>query len=157
MSGSVLRIFIAREAGLPMEEVQEVEAIRGEGLRGDRYQVEAGTWSRVRAGEAVRHISLIEVEALEAASSELEQPFTPQDTRRNILTRGVSLNTLVGKEFMLGSVHVRGVELCDPCLRPSKLSGKPGFKEAFTGRGGLRVEILVGSIIRPGDQIQIVL
>lgn len=153
MSGTVLQIYTAAEAGAPMRAVAEAEAVRGQGLRGDRYVDGRGTWSRVLRPWVVRHISLIEVEALEAANSELERPFFPEDTRRNILTRGVSLNALVGREFMLGAVRVRGVELCDPCERPSKLSGKPGFRWAFTGRGGLRVEVLTSGAIRPGDVI----
>lgn len=157
MTGNVLRIFVADNAGEPMREVPEAEAVQGQGLAGDRYQRNEGTWSSVRVGQTKRHISLVEVEALEAVNGELEQPFLPEDTRRNILTRGISLNTLVGKEFLLGGVRVRGVELCDPCARPSKLSGKPGFKEAFTGRGGLRVEVLTNGLIRPGDVIQTVL
>lgn len=137
-----------------MQEVPEAEAVQGQGLVSDRYQRGEGTWSGVRVGQTKRHISLVEVESLEAANDVLEQPFLPEDTRRNILTCGVSLNRLVGREFMLGAVRVRGVELCTPCARPSTLSGKPGFKQAFNGRGGLRVEVLTGGIIRPGDQIQ---
>lgn len=153
MSGNVLLIQIARAAGVPMEELAEAIAIKGEGLAGDRYQQGAGTFSKVRVGQTKRHISLIAVEGLEAANGELERPFTFGDTRRNLLTRGVSLNTLVDREFMIGNVLVRGVELCTPCNRPSQLSGKTGFREAFQVHGGLRVEILTGGVIRPGDQI----
>jgi MOSC domain-containing protein YiiM len=63
------------------------------------------------------------------------------------------LNALVGRDFHIGTVLVRGIELCDPCARPSKLSRKAGFKEAFDGRGGLRVEILSEGAIHLGDPV----
>lgn len=146
-------IQVAPGPGAPMQALTEATAIQGEGLQGDRYQLGTGTFSKARAGLVKRHLTLIEVEALEAVNGELEQPFTFADTRRNVLTSGVSLNGLVGREFMLGEVLVRGHELCTPCIRPSQLSGKPGFREAFAGRGGLRVEILVGFSFRVGAVI----
>lgn len=155
MTGTLLGIFVADEAGAPMRQLQHTWTLKGQGLNEDRYSRQAGTWSRVRPGQVpkIRHVSLIQVEALEAANGELEQPFTCADTRRNLLTKGISLNELVGREFMVGEVRLRGVELCIPCSRPSQLCGKPGFAKAFQGRGGLRAEVLTIGQIMTDDQI----
>lgn len=153
MSGYVFRIFIAPAAGAPMHEVKEVRAIPGKGLDGDRYKDGRGSWSKTR--EAARDLSLISQEAIERANEGREVPFTPEDTRRNIVVSlGVdALNALLGRTFLIGDVVVYGAELCDPCQRPSKLSGKPGFKEAFDGVGGLRVRVVFEGRITVRDSI----
>ncbi len=147
----VVSLFICADKGLPMVEVQSVNAIVGKGLKGDRYALGKGAWSKAR--EAIRHVSLIEIEAINEANKNLEVRFMAIETRRNIIVSGVRLNELVGKVFRIGNVKVRGVELCDPCVRPSKLAGKEGFAEAFASRGGLRVEVLSAGTINQGDPI----
>jgi len=151
--GGVLQIFIVADAGEPMQEVCEVGAILGKGLEGDRYAdryaSDRGIFSKAR--EAIRHATLIEIEAIRVANSYLNEAILPEETRRNIVVNNFPLNGLVGKEFTVGQVRMRGVELCTPCNRPSKLADKPGFREAFSGRGGLRVEILSSGSIRVGD------
>lgn len=87
------------------------------------------------------------------ANNELGTSFSPAETRRNLLTEGVDLNALVGECFMVGAVKMRGVELCDPCARPSNLAGKDGFETAYRKRGGLRAEILTSGVISCGDQV----
>ena len=77
--------------------------------------------------------------------------FLASETRRNIVVAYFPLNRLVGKEFIIGEALMRGIELCDPCQRPSKLSGKDGFEEAFAGFGGLRAEVIIGGTIKVGD------
>ncbi len=150
MSGYVSHIFISPAAGEPIQELQEVKAIEQLGLQGDRYAGERGAWSKSKR-RVIRQVSLIEQEAVERANGTLEVPFLLQETRRNIVVSNFPLNGLVGKEFMVGNVWMRGVELCDPCQRPSKLAGKAGFEESFSGCGGLRAEILTTDIIRVGD------
>ncbi|MCE9628856.1 MAG: MOSC domain-containing protein [Candidatus Vogelbacteria bacterium] len=146
-------IYVASDKGQPMVSVQAVNAITGRGLEGDRYKDGRGAFSKHRVGETFRDVSLIAVEAIAEANKEVEIPFSPEDTRRNILTERVDLNTLVGQEFSVGDVRMLGVELCTPCNRPSALAKKPGFETAFQGRGGLRARILTDGVIIVGDVI----
>lgn len=149
--GKILSIYICPDKGQPMQERQHVNAIAGVGLEGDRYAAGKGAWSKARA--TIRHVSLIAIEAIAEANNEIEVPFSPSETRRNLLTEGVNPNVLVGGYFMVGCVKMRGVELCDPCARPSNLAGKPGFEKAYQKRGGLRAEILTSGMISVGDEI----
>ena len=150
MRGQVTHIFISPNEGEPMQELQTVKAIEQLGLEGDRYAGERGAWSKSKR-RVIRQVSLIEQEAIDRANAHLEIPFLPEETRRNIVVSNFSLNDLIGKEFMVGNVRMRGVELCDPCQRPSKLAGKLGFEESFSGFGGLRAEILTTGEIGVGD------
>lgn len=149
--------------GYPMVEIPAAELVKGRGLRSldgitDRYfadenGVGRGAYSKLRP--QVRQLSIISSKAIERANIGKEIPFTWADTRRNIRIEGIEpeeLNDLIYKLFALGGVEVRGVEHCDPCDRPDKLSGKKGFKSSFTNMqghsiGGLRVEILGSGII----------
>ena len=135
------------------------------GLEGDRYATEQGAWSRVRK-EIPRHISLIELETLTEILERHDVNIPFAVTRRNLLTTGVELNPLVGKRFRIGDVLVEGVELCDPCARPGKLSGNPvlqgkqrpelgGFKTLLETRGGLRVRIIETGVLNVGDAIEL--
>ena len=92
-------------------------------------------------------MTLIEQEAIEQTS------FQAKDTRRNIVVSNFPLNHLVGKQFVVGEVVMRGVELCHPCTRPDVLSGKVGFKEAFKNCGGLRGKVLNTGVIKVGDLV----
>ena len=150
----VTAIFITPDKGLPMQPQQKVHAIAGVGLEGDRYARGTGAYSKSKR-EVIRHVSLVSEEAIDAANAEQGTNFTASETRRNILTQGIDLNTLVGQEFFVGGVRMRGVELCDPCARPSALSHKPNFEPAFRQRGGLRAEILSNGDIAINAPIQI--
>lgn len=152
MGGKVVHIFISPNEGEPMEEVQEVRAIEQLGLEGDRYAGKRGAWSK-SGRKVIRHVSLIEQEVIDKVNKGLKVPFLPEDTRRNIVVSNFPLNDKIGKEFMIWGVRMRGVELCDPCKRPSKLSGKPGFQESFSGYGGLRAEVLKTGPIIVGSNV----
>ena len=154
VESKVVAIQIAPDKAYPMEQVDRVFALRGAGLDGDRYAENRGAWSKSKR-RIPRHVTLISREAINEANAEFGTDFTIMDTRRNIVTTGVDLNTLVGHEFYVARVRMRGVELADPCGRPSKLSGKEGFKEVFDGRGGLRVEVLSSGSIRKGSPVSI--
>jgi MOSC domain-containing protein YiiM len=143
------QILISPDKGQPMISQVNVRAISGQGLEGDRYAQGKGAWSKSREGETIRHVSLIESEAIEGSD------FLPEDTRRNLITEGIDLNSLVGQTFQIGEVKLKGVELCEPCQRPSKLSGKSGFAEVFQNRGGLRAEILTEGELNVGDSIEV--
>ena len=145
--GTVVSINITPQAEAPMHSVDEVRAIPGRGLEGDRYFDNKG-----RAQEVKRELTLIEAEAVEAFRRELDVDYGLSDSRRNIVTRGVPLNHLVGKEFWVGEVKARGVMLCEPCAHLQKLTVKqvlPGLVH----RAGLRAQILTEGTIRVGATV----
>lgn len=148
----VVSIHIAAAAGAPPAEVAAVRAIAGKGLEGDRYCNGAGTYSKPHSPG--RQATLIEIEALEALARDYGIELAPGRSRRNIVTRGAALNHLVGREFAIGAVRLRGVELCEPCARLQKLAA-PGVQRGLVHRGGLNAEILTDGVIRAGDSITI--
>jgi MOSC domain-containing protein YiiM len=133
-----------------MMSVPEVLALPGRGLEGDRYFVEEGTWSDHPAGD--NQLTLIEKEAIEAIERDGGIKIDPGDARRNLVTEGVALNHLVGQEFKIGSVLVKGLRLCEPCRHLEELT-KPGLRKALIHRGGLRAEILSEGTVRVGDAV----
>ena len=148
--GTVISISIAPDAEAPMQSVSEVRAIPGRGLEGDRYFDQKGTFSKP---EPDRELTLIEAEAIEAMKRELHVDYGLSDSRRNVVTRGVPLNHLVGKEFRIGEVRARGLRLCEPCSHLQKLSHEkvlPGLVH----RGGLRAQILTEGMIRVGEVVR---
>lgn len=154
----ILAIYIASTAGDPMVKVGSVELTR-KGIQGDRYENGNGAYS-TSVPSKVRHISIITTTGIATANEYLaangKPAFTAEQTRRNILIDEISadaLNNLVGHEFYLGQVLLRGVELCTPCQRPANLVNKPDFINAFEGRGGLRAEIITTGTITIGDQL----
>ena len=135
-----------------MRGVGEVTAVAGVGLEGDRYATRTGSFSaKPKRG---RQITLIEAEAIEALERELGLALAPGDTRRNLVTRGVALNHLVGQEFTVGEVRLCGHELCEPCGDLARMTGKPQILPGLVHRGGLRAEILEGGVIRVGDEVR---
>ena len=145
-SQKVVAICISPQAGVKMREVPEVVAIAGAGLEGDRYCTGEGSFNRGNVGK--RQVTLINSIFFE------DNEFDYVDSRRNIVTSDVELMWLIGKEFKVGEAKFRGVKYCDPCIRPSKLSGKQrSFKHVFFDRGGLIAEILEGGVIKVDDPI----
>jgi len=149
--GTVVAIHITAAAKRPMVAVKEVRAVPGKGLEGDRYFSRCGTYSNNPG--AGRDVTLIEVEAIEALKRDYGIEVALGDSRRNIVTRGVPLNHLVGQEFRVGEVTLRGVRLCEPCSHLEGLSCK-GVQRGLIHRGGLRTHILSEGTIRVGDTIQ---
>ena len=148
--GTIVSIHIAPSAAGPMVSVEQVRAVVGRGLEGDRYFAQAGTYSKTPRPD--REVTLIEVEAIEALAREYKIALEPGGARRNIVTRGVPLNHLVGREFRVGEVTLRGLRLCEPCAHLERLS-HPGIREALIHRGGLRAQILTDGTIRVGDPV----
>jgi MOSC domain-containing protein YiiM len=149
--GQVVAIQVTSRAGEKMVAVDEVRAVTGKGLEGDRYLNQTGKFSD-RPGPA-RQLTLIELESLEALQSEDSITLSPLESRRNIVTRGVPLNHLVDRRFRLGEVVARGVRLCEPCEYLEEITQKKVIS-GLTHRGGLRAEILEGGMIRIGDPIR---
>jgi MOSC domain-containing protein YiiM len=147
--GVVAALMIGLERKEPMISVPEVRAIAGAGLEGDRYCRERGTFSKKLPSN---QITLIEAEALEAAERDYGIELTAEESRRNVLTCGVALNHLVGREFQIGEIRLRGLKLCEPCTHLQQLTAKAVLK-ALRHRGGLRAEILGGGVIKVGEKI----
>lgn len=144
--GTVEAIYLARERGGPRTAVDTATAVAGEGLLGDRYLGKPPT-----RYAATCQLTLVEAEAVERVRA-TGRDLTPADTRRNVVTRGVALNDLVGHVFRIGNIVVRGVERCDPCSRLQRFTYR-GIMRDLADRGGLRVEILEGGEIRVGDPV----
>ena len=149
---TVTAILISAASSGPVEAVELAHAIAGRGLEGDRYAAGQGTFSE-KPGTG-RQVTFIEAEALEDYTAESGEPLTPAEARRNIVTRGVRLNDLAGREFMVGQVRVLGCRLCEPCTHLERLTGK-GVLRGLVHRGGLRAEFLSDGVIRVGDRISI--
>jgi hypothetical protein len=144
-AGAVDGIWIAAAAGEPSQGVPAVRAIAGSGLAGDRHVNGTGTFPFGLPGSA---LTLIEAEVCES----FEPPLRPDEHRRNLVTRGVQLNGLVGREFMIGEVRCRGMRLCEPCRVVDGYATRPVLR-ALVHRGGLRADILEDGQIRVGDSI----
>jgi MOSC domain-containing protein YiiM len=149
--GTVVSVHIAAGAAESMVSVPHARAVPGKGLEGDRYFKATGTYSG--SGGPHREVTLIESEAIEALRRDYDVEFQAGDSRRNIVTRAVPLNHLVGHEFRVGAVTLRGLRLCEPCTHLEEVSGKP-VRKGLVHRGGLRAQVLTGGIIRVGDPIQ---
>ncbi len=149
--GVVSAMHIAQEAAGAMLSVSEIRAVPGQGLEGDRYFRKTGTYS-TRPG-AGREVTLIEAETYDAIAQEAGIVLAPGASRRNITTRGVPLNHLVGRQFRVGEVLLEGVRLCEPCGHLESLT-QTGVREGLIHRGGLRARIVTDGTIRIGDVIQ---
>ena len=150
-SGVVESIRIAACKGEPVHAVEDIRAIAGVGLDGDRYATGRGHYVDNRVS---RDLTLIEAEAIEALAHKHGIELAPGETRRNITTRGIGLNELLGRRFWVGDVLCEGTRLCEPCRYLTELTGKPLLR-ALVHRGGLRADIVRGGFIRTGDRVRV--
>lgn len=148
--GRVGAIFIAPQAGAPMRQLDEVRAIAGHGLEGDRYAVGRGTFSI--AGGRGNDLTLIAGEVLDALALPDDRPLSGADARRNVVTRGLDLDALVGRSFRIGELELIGRRRCEPCAHLQRLT-RPGVLRALVHRGGLRADLLNSGTLRVGDAI----
>jgi MOSC domain-containing protein YiiM len=149
--GRLESIYIGPIKQADLQPMPHSEAVPGRGLRGDRYYLQQGTFSK--PGQPDREVTLIEIEAIEALERECKLTLHAGGARRNLVTRGVPLNHLVGQEFQVGEVVLRGIRLCEPCGHLESLTVK-GVKDGLCHRGGLRAQILRGGILRAGDVVR---
>jgi MOSC domain-containing protein YiiM len=146
--GIVISLHIAPTGAAATRPAGEVRAVAGRGLEGDRYFNHLGTYSNDPG--TGRHVTLIEIEAIEALKRDYDIDMAPGLSRRNIVVRGIALNHLVGREFTVGQVILRGTRLCEPCSHLEKLT-RQGVMRGLIHRGGLRAEVISGGMIRVGD------
>jgi MOSC domain-containing protein YiiM len=141
-NGTVTWISIRPERRSPVVELDEVEAVAGKGLSGDRYK-----------SNGSRQVTLIQQEHLDAASSLLgKQRIDPALVRRNIVVKGLNLISLKGKQFKIGTAILEYSGECHPCSRMEENLGFGGYN-AMRGHGGITARIISGGIIRPGDSV----
>src|SRR5215207_1409339 len=145
MAGRVEGIFIGPKYELP-QPVQRVRALAGRGLEGNRYFFD---------GDAPpgRALTLIAAEALEEGAAQAGVDLGADESRRNVLTRGIDLNALVGMRFRVGDVECLGVELCEPCTTLEGLT-RPGVIKGYVHRAGLNADILTDGEIAVGDAVE---
>lgn len=148
--GELLHICIAEQAGVEMEELETANLISGVGIEGDRYSIAKGYYSY--RPHADRQVTLIESETLEALRRDHNIDLAPIESRRNLTTRGVPLNHLVGRYFAVGDVVLYGGRLNVPCKYLEELLDKPVFGPLIN-RSGLNCRIIEGGSIRRGDRI----
>jgi MOSC domain-containing protein YiiM len=140
----VERIVIRATANGPATELGAAKVAPNRGIEGDRYANGTGTF--YKEGKSGQDVTLIEGEALDDVG------LTAEDSGRNVVTRGIGLNDLVGKRFRIGAVELRGAELCHPCRT---LRDRTGVFRELVGRGGLCADVLVAGEFGPGDTIEV--
>jgi MOSC domain-containing protein YiiM len=138
-SGLVEAIYLGAKPHEALRSVEGVRAVAGQGLEGDRYFKGEGTF--YKPAKEGQDLTLIEAEAIDGLSSENGIELEPGEARRNVVTRGVALNDLVGRRFRVGDVECVGRRLCDPCSHLESLT-QPGVLKGLANRGGLRADIL---------------
>lgn len=154
MTGTVAEIFTAPKAQAPMQSVLTAQLEKGRGIVGDRYFSSAGTFSDKLEGNGNSdwEVTLIESEEIDSFNETQFHDFSYGEFRRNLVTRDVRLNDLVGKQFNIGNVKLEGIRLCEPCATLAATVTKDVLP-ALIGRGGLRARILDSGRISVGDTI----
>ena len=148
--GAITALYITPAAAAPMQAVPQVTLIAECGIAGDRYAEGHGTFSNWPKDH---ELTLIEEEVLKAVETEYGIVLAPGETRRNITTRGVRLNPLVGRRFRVGGALCQGTRSCEPCAHLERVTNRPGLARLLAGRGGLRAVVLEGGLVRVGDTI----
>lgn len=154
-------IYTCAQAALKMVKQEKVGVIALQGIDGDRYAHQVGSFSKSNPTK-IRDITLIASSAIERGNHLLHEQalpsYTEAETRRNVVIDEINpedLNALVGKVFYLGAIKLKGTELCDPCNHPAKLARKQAFHSAFKGLGGIRASLLDSGTIQIGDHLTI--
>jgi hypothetical protein len=152
LRGTVEGLAVAPAAEAPMQLIEVVQARAGRGFDGDRYAAGAGTFTP-RAGRRPGYdLTLMAAEVLDEMAA-AGQSLDFAGTRRNVLTRGIDVNALVGRRFRIGDVLCQGRRLCEPCVHLDRLSG-PGILRPLIHRGGLRADVLTDGEIRLGAPVR---
>jgi MOSC domain-containing protein YiiM len=151
VAGKIIAIYIAPSEGAPQLSMAEARLTAGAGILGDRnYHPDAE--------DKGHNLTLVEAEEIERFAGDHEVQLPLETTRRNLVTRGVRLNELVGREFSIGEVRARGIRLCEPCVTLAGLLASSGLEPSaviagFLHRAGLRAEIVLGGAVKVGDPV----
>ena len=150
-TGIVVALFTVDRRAAPMKKVEQLYALAGRGIEGDRYFLGTGTYSN--SPEPGRQVTLIKSEVLESLKNKLEINVKPEESRRNILTQGIEINDLIGTEFYVGTVRLRAHRITQPCLYLENLLDQPGLYKELWDNGGISCEILCDGVIKERDII----
>ena len=142
----VIEIAISESSGRVMKNVYSVESIAGKGLLNDRHFKEDN--------EKKSQITLIEIENINHYNQISRTSILPKDFRRNIITKGIKLNELVGSEFFVGEVKVKAHDLCRPCKYLQESLKQKSLIKTMLKKRGIRCEILVSGKIFVGNEIK---
>lgn len=154
MAGSIVAIFIAPNAGMPMIAVSEARLEEGQGIVGDRYFSGKGTFSEKLKDSDDSEVTLIESEQIDYFNRENGLELDYGAPRRNVVTQGIDLNKLVNVRFRVGDVLLEGIRLCEPCAHLARLLTKK-ILPGLVHRGGLRARIISSGFIKPTDVIDV--
>jgi MOSC domain-containing protein YiiM len=150
--GSVVEIWLAGAAAETMRRVSSAEAVPGRGLAGDRYALGGGTWARYPDLE--KQVTLIDRDDVAAVAAETGSDLSPGDTRRNVVTTGIDLPSLVGRWFAVGDALLFGMKRCPPCTHLERLTGVRLVK-AMAHRGGINAAVFAGASITEGAPVRV--
>ena len=153
LHGRVEAIAMAQQATGPMRQVEEARALAGRGLDGDRYAARTGTFTPANDTARGYDLTLIEAEVLDRLALPDGGTLDYAEARRNVVTRGVDLNALVGRRFRMGDVECLGQRLCEPCSHLERLTAK-GVLRRLIHRGGLRADVLTDGQVSIGAVIE---
>ena len=143
----VYKIGITNNNNQKIKEVNSIKVLANQGIIGDRYFKEFN--------DPYSQLSLIESENIDNYNIKYGLNIPYIDFRRNIVTKGIRLNDLIGKKFLVGEVELEGIDLCRPCRHLCELLDQDNIIKEFLRRGGLRCQILSSSTINIGDKIKI--
>jgi MOSC domain-containing protein YiiM len=152
-SGTVESIHVAARAEAGPRAVEAANVVAGRGIEGDRYFRTEGDGTFHEPDKHGQDLTLVEAEAIEGLAADTGIELGPGESRRNVVTRGVALNDLVGRRFTVGEVEAVGNRLCDPCSHLEKLT-QPGVLKGLVDRGGLRADVVRGGAVRVGDEVR---
>ena len=150
MTGNILEIYIADKDALPVRQ-STVEVEANKGVVGDRYHKSAGTFSEKLKDDRKSEITFIASEEIDQFNQSQNETLGYGDVRRNIVTRGIDLGSLIGKEFSIGPARFLGIQYCEPCAHLAATVNEkvlPHLRHT-----GLRAAILQSGRIQPGDEI----
>ena len=132
---------------LKIEKVNIIEVVAGKGIKGDRNYHDSN--------EPSKQITLIESENIDYYNQKFNTNFSYLDLRRNLVTKDIRLNDLIGKKLSIGQINIQVHDLCRPCNYLQEILGKDNIIKEFLNKGGLRCEILISGNIKMGDKIKV--
>ncbi|MBM7807979.1 MOSC domain-containing protein YiiM [Geodermatophilus bullaregiensis] len=150
-AGSLLEIWLTPVAAAPMRRAPTARLLTGRGLDGDRYALGGGTWAQYPDLE--KQLTLIDAADVAAVAAEVGVPLAPGDTRRNLVTTGIDLPSLVGRWFAVGDALLFGAKRCPPCTHLERLTGARLVK-AMVHRGGVNAAVFAGAQIAEGAVVR---
>ena len=144
---NIFKIGVGKKNSEKIDETREAEVLLGKGIVGDRHFDD----SKGRKGQ----ITLIEKENIDYYNQRYNTQIPYTDFRRNIVTQGIELNSLVNREIEIGNIKILPYELCRPCLHLEQMLNAKDIIKEFLKKGGLRCEVLVSGKIKVGDKIKV--